>query len=159
MIWNRLIVAALVLLGAVVVLDAMRREEPEPQSELGDYRIDLASSHDGTWHPFPLLRDAFPGRRPASLAVSKVAVAPDETVAVGVLHVPGNQPAAAAIELWDGERLVGAFNVPAGSFSRGLWFADEGRVIAAVGWDGRGYAYDRDGERLKGTAYFAYETG
>ena len=159
MIWNRLVVAAIVLLGAVVVVDAARREEPEARSELGDYRIDLASSRDGTWHPFPMLRDAFPGRRPSSLAVSKVAIAPDETVAVGVLHVPGDLPAAAAIQLWEGERLVDAFSVPAGSFSRGLWFADEGRVIAAVGWDGRGYVYDRDGKRLEGTAYFAYETG
>jgi hypothetical protein len=158
-IWNRVVVAAVVVLGVVVVLDAVRSDGPDARTTPGDFRIDLASSRDGTWHPVAMLREAFPGRRPSSLAVSKVAVAPDETVAVGVSHVPGNQPAAAAIQLWNGDRLVTSFGVPAGSFVRGLWFANEGRLLAAIGWDGRGYLYDRSGARVAGTAYFAYETG
>jgi hypothetical protein len=158
-IWNRLVVAALLLLGGVVVLDAIRSDEPSERAAPGDFRIDLATSRDGTWHPVALLREAFPGRRPASLAVSKVAVAEDDLVAIGVSHVPGDLPAAAAIELWKGERLVRAFSVPAGSFARGLWFADDDRLVAAIGWDGRGYLYDRDGRPVAGTAYFAYETG
>jgi hypothetical protein len=32
-------------------------------------------------------------------------------------------------------------------------------VIAMIGWEGRGYLYDRGGKRLRGSAYFAYETG
>lgn len=160
MISNRVVVAAILLLGLVAAVDAVRSDGGADDRRGDDsFRIDLASSRDATWHPVSILRDAFPGRRPTSLAVSKVAVAPDETVAVGVSHVPGNQPAAAAIQLWDGDRLVRAFGVPAGSFARGLWFADEGRLVAAIGWDGRGYLYDRDGKPVAGTEYVAYETG
>jgi hypothetical protein len=53
---------------------------------------------------------------------------------------------------------VRSFAVPVGSFSLGLWFADEGNAIATIGADGRGYLYDRDGRAVRGRAYFAYET-
>ena len=66
-----------------------------------------------------------------------MAAAPDGLVAVAVSYVPGFERARAAVELWDGDRLVRSFAVPAGSFSRGLWFAGEGRAVAAIGWDGQ----------------------
>lgn len=158
---NRLVVGAVVVLALVAAVDALRsgaQERPRPD-KLGGFRIQLASSREGTWLPPDSLRRAFPGREPPSIAISKVAVADDEVVAVGISHVPGDRPAQAAVELWEGERLVRAFPVPPGSFSRGLWFAGDGRVIATIGSNGRGYLYDRDGHRVRGRAYFAFETG
>jgi hypothetical protein len=159
--WNRIVVAAIAGLALVVVYDALQSDDEQPvrRGSFGDYRIDLASSRDGISLPVSLLRAAFPGRRPASLAVSKVAIDADGMVAVGVSHVPGNSPATAAIELWRGETHLRSFSVQPGSFSRGLWFAGGDDAIATIGWDGRGYLYDRDGKPLSGTAYFSYETG
>jgi hypothetical protein len=157
---NRLAVVAVAALGLVVVADALRspaeEASPRPQSRLV---IDLQSSRATAPQSEGLLARAFPGRRPETLAVSKVAVAPDELVAVGVSHVPGDRRAAAAVELWDGDELVRAFRVPPGSFSRGLWWAGEGEAIATIGWNGRAYLYDRDGVELRKNAYVAYETG
>ncbi len=158
---NRLVVAGLVVLAVVVVVDALRTEKPRERSVVPSTAlvIDLESSRDGTWHPISRLREAYPVGDPESLAVSKVAVADDDLVAIAVSHVPGDRPASAAIELWRGEEFVRAFPVPAGSFSRGLWFAGEGEAIATIGWNGRGYLYDRDGASVDGSAYFAYVTG
>ena len=158
--WNRIVVAAIAVLAVVVVYDAVQRgDEPEGRRPVGDYRIDLSSSRDGSPLPTSLLLEAFPGRRPGSLAISKVAVDADGMLAIGVSHVPGNRPPAAAIELWRDETNVRSFSVPPGSFSRGLWFAGDDGAIATIGWDDRGYLYDLNGRPLSGTAYFAYETG
>jgi hypothetical protein len=156
-IWNRVVVAAVALLVLVVAVDALR-DGGDDASAHGDYRIDLMSAREGTWLPVSKLREAFPRFTPDSVAVSQVAVAPDEVVAVALSHVPGNRSAQAAVELWEGDELLSAFAVEPGSFSRGLWFAAEGRAIATIGVDGRGYLYDRDGGTIRGTAYFAYET-
>jgi hypothetical protein len=156
---NRLVVAAVAALGVVVVADALRsRSEDAPPSSPSRLVIDLASSRERTFHSEELLAAAFPGRQPGSLAVSKVAVAPDDLVAIGVSHVPGNRRAAAAVELWAGDELVRAFRVPPGSFSRGLWFAGDGEAIATIGWNGRSYLYDREGVVVDKMAYVAYET-
>ncbi len=158
--WNRIVVGAIAVLALVAVYDAVQRDdEPVSRDTSGDYRIDLASARHENPLPVSLLRAAFPGRRPASLAVSKVAVDADGMVAVGVSHVPGNRPATAAIELWQDETNLRSFSVPPGSFSRGLWFAGDDDAIATIGWDDRGYLYDRSGKPLSGDAYFAYETG
>jgi hypothetical protein len=158
-IWNRIVVAAIVVLALVVVYDALHSDdEPVRRDSFGDYRIDLASSRAGSPLPISRLRAAFPGQRPDSLAVSKIAVDPDGMVAVGVSHVPGNRPATAAIELWRGETHLRSFPVEPGSFAGGLWFAG-GDAIATIGWDERGYLYDQNGRPLSGTAYFSYETG
>jgi hypothetical protein len=157
-IWNRLVVGAIAVLALVVIWDGTRGHGTTQRQPIEGYRIDLASSRDGTWHPVSKLREAFPGASPTSLAISKVAVASDEVAAIGVSHVPGDRPASAAVELWHGDRLLSAFPVPVASFTRGLWFAGDGRAIATIGADGTGYLYDRHGHRLSGTAYFAYET-
>ncbi len=158
--WNRIVVGAIAVLALVVVYDAVRSDgEPVRRDTSGGYRIDLASARHESPLPVSLLRSAFPGRRPASLAVSKVAIDGEGLVAVGVSHVPGNRPPTAAIELWRDETNLRSFSVPAGSFSRGLWFAGDDGAIATIGWDDRGYLYDRDGSPLSGDAYFAYETG
>ena len=158
--WNRIVVGAIAVLALVVVYDALQRDgEPVSRDTSGGYRIDLASARHASPLPVSLLRAAFPGPRPASLAVSKVAVDADGMIAVGVSHVPGNRPATAAIELWRDETNLRSFSVPPGSFSRGLWFAGDDGAIATIGWDDRGYLYDLNGRPLSGTAYFAYETG
>lgn len=158
--WNRIVVAGIAVLAFVVVYDAVQRDgQSVRRDSVGDYRIDLASSRNGSSLPISLLLGAFPGSRPTSLAVSKVAAGSDGVVAVGVSHVPGNRPATAAIELWRGEEHLRSFSVPAGSFAGGLWFAGDGAAIATVGWDGRGYLYDQRGRRIHDDAYFAYETG
>ena len=158
---NRVAVAVVVVLAAVAAADALRSGDTGPSAgaPATGYLIDLGSSRSGTSHPASRLREAYPGAAPSSLAVSKVAVAPDEVVAVGVSHVPGDRPATAAVELWRGDELVGAFTVPAGSFSRGLWFAGKGAAIATIGWNGRGYLYDREGAPIDAVPYVAYETG
>ncbi len=158
------VVGAVALLVLVAAADAMRNRGAEsrsaraPQAREG-FRIDLESSRRSAPQPVRRLREAFPGRAPASLAVSKVAMAPDEVFAVALSYVPGDRASRAAIELWDGDRLVRAFRVPVGSFSLGLWFADGGNAIATIGWDERAHVYDRRGRRLGDDAYFAYETG
>ena len=158
--WNRIVVGAIAVLAIVVVYDALQGDDKTVRrNSLGDYRIDLASSRDGSPLPASMLIEAFPGRRPGSLAVSKVAVDADGMIAVAVSHGPGNRPPTAAIELWRDEMNLRSFSVPPGSFSRGLWFAGDDDAIATIGWDDRGYLYDRDGRPLSGDAYFAYETG
>jgi hypothetical protein len=157
--WNRVVLAAIAVLAVVVVYDALQGDdEIVRRASLAGYRIDLASARDGSPLPASMLLEAFPGNRPRSLAVSKVAVDAHGTMAMGVSHVPGNQPPRAAIELWRGEQHLRSFSVPPGSFAGGLWFA-AGDAIATIGWDERGYLYDLDGRPLRGTAYFAYETG
>ena len=78
MIRNRLVVVALAALAVVAGFDAVRSDEP-PQPAATDERllIDLASSRAGTEIAPLELRRAFPGAEPSSLAVSKVAAAPD----------------------------------------------------------------------------------
>jgi hypothetical protein len=156
--WDRLVLAALAAVAVVALVDAVRTDERRPPREDG-LLIDLASSRDGTTIAPVKLRRAFPGPEPRSLAVSKVAAAPDGVVAVAVSYVSGRERARAAVELWDGAELVRSFAVPAGSFSRGLWFAAEGRALAATGWDGSSYVWSRRGRRLHADAYVAYETG
>jgi len=158
--WNRIVVGAIAVLALVVVYDALQRDDEPVNRDTSDgYRIDLASARHESPLPASLLRAAFPGHRPTSLAVSKVAVDADGMIAVGVSHVPGNRPPTAAIELWRDELNLRSFSVPPGSFSRGLWFAGDDDAIATIGWDDRGYLYDLDGRSLTSTAYFAYETG
>lgn len=158
---SRVVVTAIAALALVAAVDGVRsggRAEPGPRARDG-FRIDLESSRAGTQIPVASLRRAFPGPPPARVAVSKVAVAPDGVVAVALAYVPGGtRTSRAAIELWDGGRLLRAFHVPLGSFSLGLWFAAGGQAITAVGWDERAHVYDREGRRLGGHAYVAYET-
>lgn len=160
MSWDRLVLAALAAVAVVALVDAVRTDEPAERATTRDdgLLIDLASSRNGTEIAPARLRRAFPGPEPSSLAVSKVAAAPDGIVAVAVSYVSGRERARAAVELWDGEELVRSFPVPAGSFSRGLWFAGRGRALAATGWDGTSYVWSRGGRRLQADAYVAYVT-
>jgi hypothetical protein len=158
---GRAAVVAVAVLVVVAGVDAVRSGAPERERTptRDGYRIDLASSRRHTNVPLARLLRAFPGRAPDDVAVSKVAVASDDVVAVALSYVPGDRPSRAAIELWHGRRLLNAFAVPVGSFSLGLWFAGDGDAIATIGWDERARVYDRRGTPLGGDAYFAYATG
>ena len=153
-----MIAAAVAVLVVAVALGELRNED-DGSRVTGEYRIDLDSARNGTWLPVSLLRESFPSPpEPRSLAVTHVAVAPDETVAVAVSHVPGGQPARGAIELWDGDRFVAAFAAEPSSFARGLWFTEDGEAIATIGADGRGRLYARNGRLIEATAYFAFDS-
>jgi hypothetical protein len=104
------------------------------------------------------IRRAFPGPATGSLNIAKLAVSHDRSVAIGLFRFPPRGKIGAGIEIWSGDRLVGAFGVPAGSFSSGLWFADDGRALAAISWKGSAAVYDLQGRRLPGIPYVAYET-
>jgi hypothetical protein len=104
------------------------------------------------------IRRAFPGRSGGALNIAKLAVSEDRSVAIGLFRFPSQGPIGAGIEVWAGDRLVGSFTVPAGSFSSGLWFADGGRALAAISWKGSAAVYDLRGRRLPGIPYVAYET-
>jgi hypothetical protein len=154
---NRIVVAAVALVALAAAFDAVRNDTGaqtvQPRSAAA-LHIDLSSATDD---PFVA------GARERSRAVfegvvSKSAVARDGTIALGISNVTGNRPATAAVEVWRGERLLHSFRVPAGSFSRGLWFTDSG-PIATIGWNGRGWLWTRGGRRLQRATYFAYETG
>lgn len=104
------------------------------------------------------IRRAFPERGAGALNIAKLAVSADRSVAIGLFRLPPRGRISAGIEVWSGNRLVGAFAVPAGSFSSGLWFADGGRALAAISWKGSAAVYDLQGRRLPGIPYVAYET-
>jgi hypothetical protein len=165
---GHVVVAAVAALVVVAAADAVRNGAPagtptttgETGARRGQVLVDLASSRERTSLPKARLLAAFPGLHPRQAAVSRVAVAADDVVAVALSHVPvGEGRSRAAIELWRGRELVRAFAVPVGSFSFGLWFADGGRTIATIGWDEQGRVYSRDGARVDAQPYFAYETG
>jgi hypothetical protein len=159
---SRAVVAAIALVVVVAAVDGVRNGVSDRQRSVvparDGFRIDLDSSRDGTSVPVQRLLRAFPGDTPDRVAVSKVAVAPDDVVAVGLSYVPGDRTSRAAIELWEGGRLASAFPVTVGSFSLGLWFTEDADVIATIGWDERAHVYDRAGRLLGDDAYFAYET-
>lgn len=104
------------------------------------------------------IRRAFPGGGSGALNIAKLAVSQNRSVAIGLFRFPARGPIRAGIEVWSGDRLVGSFAVPAGSFSSGLWFADGGRALAAISWKGSAAVYDLQGRRLPGIPYIAYET-
>jgi hypothetical protein len=94
---------------------------------------------------------AFPGESDDPIDVSKVAVAPDGTLVLGVYRFHPGESAEGAIELWKGRRLVSAFLVPPGDFGGGLAFNRDATVIATLSHDGRIRGlYDRRGRRLSG---------
>jgi hypothetical protein len=104
------------------------------------------------------IRRAYPGPVDGALNIAKLAVSEDRSVAIGLFRLPAHGPIGAGIEVWSGDRLVGAFEVPAGSFSSGLWFTDGGRALAAISWKGSAAVYDLQGRLLPGIPYVAYET-
>ena len=96
------------------------------------------------------IEKAFPGEDIGPIDVSKIAVAPDGTLALAVYRFPNGRPAAGALLFWRGRELVGSFAVPPGHFGGGLAFSADGDLVALFSHDGalRG-VYDRHGRRLE----------
>jgi hypothetical protein len=160
---TKLVVAAVFVIAAVALADVVRgpgRERPaEPEAagagpvrvalergEAGRFSIDggylgervLRDGEDYLGHR--QIADAFPGLTGSDsiFDVRDVALAPNGTLVLAVIHFPATRPATAALELWRGRELVGAFGVLPGSLSGGLGFTAEGRLlIAAFSADGR----------------------
>jgi hypothetical protein len=78
--------------------------------------------------------------------IAYVAQAPDGVVVLAVYKFPELGPVQAAIELWRERKLLRAFKVPPGSFSGGVGFAEEGRLVATLSSDGLlVHLFTRDG--------------
>jgi hypothetical protein len=78
--------------------------------------------------------------------IAYVATAPDGTVVLAVYKFPELGRVQAAIELWRDRRLLRAFLVPPGSFSGGVGFAEDGRLVATLSSDGLlVHLFTRDG--------------
>ena len=157
--WNRIVVGAIAVLAVVVVYDALQSDDETVRRDtIGDYRIDLASSRDGSPLPASMLIEAFPGRRPARSPSRRSRSMRTERWPWACRMSPGTGHREPRSSCWRGEKHLRSFSVQPGSFAGGLWFA-RGDAIATIGWDERGYLYDLNGRPLSGTAYFAYETG
>lgn len=89
---------------------------------------------------------AFPGESKNPIDVSKIAVAPDGTLVLGVYRFRPGLSAEGAVELWNGRRLVGAFLVPPGYFGGGFAFTRDSALIATLSYDGTlNGVFDREG--------------
>jgi WD40 repeat protein len=98
------------------------------------------------------IANAFPGESENPIDVSKIAVAPDGTLVLGVYRFRPGLSAEGAIELWDGRRLVGAFLVPPGYFGGGFAFSSDGPLIATISSDGSlNGVFDREGRLVSGS--------
>ena len=93
---------------------------------------------------------AFPGADSGPIDILRVAVAPDGTLALGIIRFPPGLRAQSGVELWRGRWLRGAFTVEPGSFGGGFAFDRAGELIALFSHDGalRG-VYDFSGRRLE----------
>lgn len=153
----RLVVAAVLLLAAVAAADAARRlgdgreavrtvREEAPRAALvpGDPRGFRAVSDGGLTRTRVLhgadeilsreqVDEAFPVpfEEGGTFDIAHVAVADDGTLALALYKFPGAGSARAGIELWSGQELVNAFDVPPGSFAGGLGFSEDGELVVA----------------------------
>jgi hypothetical protein len=170
---SRLVLAAVVVLVAVAAADALRPEEKDevvtresaPASAqtvvrhstagylaVGVFTRKRVLRHGQEYLSADAIDAAFPtADHGEPFDISHLATAPDGTLALAVYRFPAKEPVQAAIELWREGRLVGAFEVPAGSFSGGLGFAAEGDIVATLQSGGRSVLlFSRTGERLGG---------
>jgi hypothetical protein len=172
---SKAVVAAVALLAAVAVGDAVRqsglfRDEPEARTPVarttrwridrgptpcrslvpgacGRYRVlDGAVTRDD--EPFLDRGDlarAFPGAPPAQ-PVGAFRVARAPDGALAVAVLDGL--GRGAVELWAGRRPVARFRVPARSFRAGLGWSPAGDLVATYPRRGRPTLYDRSGARV-----------
>jgi hypothetical protein len=92
---------------------------------------------------------AFPVPVGGPVDVARLAVAPDDTLALAVYRFPSGRPFEGAIELWRRGKSLGGFGVPPGSFAGGLAFSEDGERIWTFGPDGEVRAvFDRRGRPL-----------
>jgi hypothetical protein len=167
---SRLLVAAVLALAAAAAADTLRGTGPERRpAAKGAGRpaprlVRAPALPFATDGPFQHTRVVFGGREYLSaeaidgafpvpvdgpLHISRLSVAPDGTLALGVYRFPAQGPARGAIELWHRRELVSAFPVPPGSFGGGLAVSHDARYVATFWYDGRlRGVFDRTGRRL-----------
>ncbi len=155
---TRLVVLAVLVLGALAAADAFRASPKE--RTVSDRAVALAQPvtvHRATSGLIAvgaftrkrvvqngreyLNAEEVEGALPAGLVsapfdIAYVASASDGTVALGIYGFPYGGPARSVIELWRGHSLVNAFRVPSGAFAGGIGFAEEGRLVATLSSDG-----------------------
>jgi hypothetical protein len=169
---GRAVVVAVLVLAALAAADGLRRAGSErvvvPQAKdrpraaaalLPGRTGGFAAASDGRLTRTRVLRGgeeilsrqeidaAFPAPLEGVLFdVAHVAVAPDGTLVLAVYKFPPGRSVLGAIELWRGERLVGAFPVPAGSFGGGIGFSEDGSLVATfAGGRSQATLFDRGG--------------
>jgi hypothetical protein len=168
------VVAAVLLLAAIAAADAVRRADSErelhpvpleaaPAPVLAAAGADgFTAAADGRLTRTRVVRygqevlsedqvdNAFrvPLEESGTFDIAHLAVAPDGTLALAVYEFAGSGNVHAGIELWQGERLIGSFGVPPGSFAGGIGFSADGDLVAAFE-RGRRQAtlFDRSGRR------------
>jgi hypothetical protein len=108
--------------------------------------------HEGAPHlSAARIAAAFPGESDHPIDVSKIAVAPDGTLVLGVYRFRPGLAAEGAVQLWRGRRLVGAFLVPPGYFGGGFAFSPDGALIGTLSIDGMlNGVFDRRGKLVSG---------
>jgi hypothetical protein len=166
---TRLVVAAVLVVAVVGAADAVRRSVSEQVVERPPERptplLLLRGDAEGFSAVGPFTRTsvvregrevltaaqvdaAFPAPFPGEpFDIAHVAVAPDGTLVLAVYKFPYHEPARAAIELWRGNELVGAFPVPDGSFAAGLGFSADGELVGMYSPERQATLYDRAGRR------------
>ena len=168
---TRLLLAAIVVLVAVAAADAIRPESNErtisavPGRFVSQPTVQRSSSgyvavgaftrkrvlhHGREYLSSETIDAAFPSLESGEpFDISHLATAPDGTLALAIYRFPAKEPVEAGVELWRDGRLLGAFQVPAGSFGGGLGFADEGRLVATLLSDGHSVVlFTRAGRRV-----------
>jgi hypothetical protein len=169
---TRLLLAAVVVLVAVAAADAIRPDGKEQEAvsavpgpaaaqtsvqrsssgyvAVGDFTRKRVLQYDREYLSAEAIDAAFPGAELGEpFDISHLAAAPDGTLALAIYRFPAKNPVEAWVELWRGGRLLGAFQVPAGSFGGGLGFAKEGQLVATLHSDGHSVAlFSRAGKRV-----------
>jgi hypothetical protein len=167
---TRLVVLGVFVLAVAAVADGLRgggTAEPRAQDRAASVRLVESELHKfaaaGDRLPDRLLRNgreylsadairaAFPVDVPGPIAISRIAVARDGTLALAVYRFPSARPAQGALEFWHGRRSAGGFGVPPGYFGGGLAFNRDGSLVATFSHDGqlRGI-FDRTGRHVDG---------
>jgi hypothetical protein len=155
---GRLVVVAVLLLAAVAAADAGRRlgggpvvappepreVSPRPELAVGDpggfravadgrltrtrvlHGADEVLSREQIDRAFPV-----PFEEGGTFDIAHLALAPDGTLAVALHKFPAAGAVRSGIELWQGDELVAAFDVPPGSFAGGIGFSAGGELVVA----------------------------
>lgn len=174
---TRLVVASVVVLAVVAAGDSLRPSEPgettrpaaapgsrgEParflQVPTSEFEGEGAFLHDHVvragkaYLSADAIEAAFPVAVDGPLDISKLALAPDNTLVLAVYRFPVYGGARGALEFWRNRELVGAFAVPPVDFGGGLAFNRDGSLVATFSRDGRLRGiFDRRGRRVSGLA-------
>jgi hypothetical protein len=172
-VWAKLVVIAVFVLAAAAAGDALKEVGGEERARESGSKEATPLLVPGRGHSYVVvggelfhnrvlrsgaehlsteeIAAAFPGESKNPIDVSKIAVAPDGTLVLGVYRFRPGLSAEGAVELWEGRRLVNAFLVPPGYFGGGFAFSSDGALIATLSYDGTlNGVFDREGRLVSG---------